>query len=128
MQYPDYVLIMAGGMGASFWALSSTHCPKQFLDVMGTGQTMLQQTYNRFCKMLPKENIYVTTFQNYTGIVHDQLPALPQENIIGEPLRKNTAPCITYTCFKLMKKNPEATLLVAPADHQILNEEEFQRV
>jgi mannose-1-phosphate guanylyltransferase len=119
---------MAGGVGASFWPLSSKHCPKQFLDVMGTGQTMLQQTYNRFCKMVPKENIYVTTFQNYTSVVEDQLPVLPKENIISEPLRKNTAPCIVYTCFKLMKKNPGATLLVTPADHQILNEEEFQRV
>jgi mannose-1-phosphate guanylyltransferase len=128
MHQPDFVLIMAGGVGASFWPLSSKYCPKQFLDILGTGQTMLQQTYNRFCKMVPKENIYVITCQNYTGIVEDQLPVLPRGNILSEPLRRNTAACIIYACFKLMKRNPGATLLVTPADHQILNEEEFQRV
>lgn len=128
MQYPDFVLIMAGGVGGSFWPLSSKGYPKQFLDILGTGETMLQQTFHRFAKMVPVEKIHVITFRNYVGIVEAQLPGLPKDNIIGEPLSRNTAPCIVYACFKLMKKNPGATLLVSPADHQIENEHEFHTV
>jgi mannose-1-phosphate guanylyltransferase len=128
MHYPDFVLIMAGGVNASFWPLSNKGYPRQFLDILGTGETMLQQTFSRFSKMVPVEKIHVITFRNYVSIVEAQLPDLPRANIIGEPLSKNTAPCIVYACFKLMKKNPGATLLVSPADHQIENEDEFQKV
>jgi mannose-1-phosphate guanylyltransferase len=119
---------MAGGIGSRFWPLSSTERPKQFLDILGTGQTLLQQTFKRFARMVPVENIYVVTSGDYGSIVHEQLPQLPPQNIVAEPMRKNTAPCIAYICFKLIKDHPEASLVVAPADHQILDEEEFVAV
>lgn len=128
MATPTYVLIMAGGIGSRFWPLSSTERPKQFLDILGTGQTLLQQTFNRFARMVPAENIYIITSGAYVPIVQEQLPLIPAQNIVAEPMRKNTAPCIAYICFKLVQDNPEASLIVAPADHQILDEAEFVNV
>src|SRR2546423_11430937 len=123
-----YVAIMAGGIGSRFWPLSRVNYPKQFLDILGTGQTLIQQTFNRFTKMVPLENIYVVTANEYLDITREQLPQLPKENIIGEPFRKNTAPCIAYISFKIQNLNPEGSLIVAPADHLILYEDKFLEV
>ncbi|MFL5786559.1 MAG: mannose-1-phosphate guanylyltransferase [Flavisolibacter sp.] len=120
-----YVAIMAGGIGSRFWPLSRVNYPKQFLDILGTGRTLIQQTFDRFIRLVPVENIYVITANEYMGITQDQLPEIPKENILGEPFRKNTAPCIAYISFKLHQMNSEASLIVAPADHLILNEDRF---
>src|SRR5258708_11724933 len=128
MEKPTYVLIMAGEISSRFWPLSSMERPKQFLDILGTGQTLVQQTFNRFTRMVPVENIYIITSCHYVPIVKEQLPQLPVQNIIAEPMCKNTAPYIAYICFRLVNDNPEASLIVAPADHQILDEEEFVNV
>lgn len=120
-----YIAIMAGGIGSRFWPLSRINYPKQFLDILGSGQSLIQQTYERFRHLVPRENIYVVTANEYLGITREQLPDLPRENILGEPYRKNTAPCIAYISFKIRELNPEASLIVAPADHLILNEHKF---
>lgn len=120
-----YVAIMAGGIGSRFWPVSRTNLPKQFLDILGTGSTLIQQTMQRFRSVVPPQNIFVVTSNDYVALVKEQLPELPEENIIGEPYRKNTAPCIAYISFKLLQKDPEASLIVAPADHLILDEERF---
>jgi mannose-1-phosphate guanylyltransferase len=109
-----YIAIMAGGIGSRFWPVSRTNYPKQFLDILNTGQTLIQHTYNRFASLLPPQNIFVVTSDEYESLVAEQLPLLPKENIIGEPFRKNTAPCIAYISFKLLQKDPEASLIVAP--------------
>lgn len=123
-----YVAIMAGGIGSRFWPVSRVNHPKQFLDILGTGRTLIQQTYDRFLNLVPKENIYVVTAEEYLDITKDQLPDLPHENILGEPYRKNTAPCIGYISFKLKAKDPEACLIVAPADHLVLQEDVFIKI
>lgn len=123
-----YVAIMAGGIGSRFWPLSRMDYPKQFLDILGTGKTLIQQTFDRFKKLVPVENIYVVTADEYLDITGEQLPLLPKENILGEPFRKNTAPCIAYISFKLQELNPGASLIIAPADHLILNEDRFLEV
>jgi mannose-1-phosphate guanylyltransferase len=123
-----YVAIMAGGIGSRFWPLSRVNYPKQFLDILGTGKTLIQQTFERFTRLVPVENIYVITANEYVNITKEQLPGLPVENILGEPFRKNTAPCIAYISFKLQQINPDASLVVAPADHLILNEDRFLEV
>src|SRR5512133_3273497 len=120
-----YVVIMAGGIGSRFWPLSRVNYPKQFLDILGTGKTLVQQTFERFTKLVPVENIFVVTANEYLCVTREQLPRLPKENILGEPFRKNTAPCIAYISFKLQELNPEASLIVAPADHLILYEDRF---
>lgn len=120
-----YVAIMAGGIGSRFWPLSRVNYPKQFLDILGTGKTLVQQTFERYLNLVPAENIFVITAAEYVKIVEEQLPRLPKDNILGEPFRKNTAPCIAYINFKLNKIDPEASLIVAPADHLILNDEKF---
>jgi len=120
-----YVAIMAGGIGSRFWPVSRTDYPKQFLDILGTGKTLIQQTFDRFKGIVPIENIYVVTSDEYIFLVKEQLDEILHENIIGEPFRKNTAPCIAYMSFKLQKKDPEASLIVAPADHLILDETKF---
>lgn len=120
-----YVAIMAGGIGSRFWPVSRTNYPKQFIDILGTGRTLIQQTLDRFSSIVPPENVYVVTSEDYIELVKEQLPELPVENILGEPFRKNTAPCIAYISFKLLQKDPEASLIVAPADHLILDGETF---
>lgn len=125
MNKHHYVAIMAGGIGSRFWPMSRTSLPKQFLDILGTGKTLIQQTFERYSKLVPQENIYVVTSHEYDAIVRKQLPALPADNILCEPSRKNTAPCIAYIAFKLIKKDPKALMIAAPADHLVMETEEF---
>ena len=113
---------MAGGVGSRFWPVSRNSKPKQFLDFFGTGISFLQQTYNRFAKIIPDENILVVTSEQYGELVREQLPQMLPENILLEPHRRNTAPCIAYATYKMQKKNPNATVVVAPSDHLIINE------
>ena len=123
-----YVAIMAGGIGSRFWPMSRTALPKQFLDVLNTGKTLVQWTYERYTKFIPAENIFIVTSEEYVEIVKQQLPLLPVENILAEPSKKNTAPCIAYISFKLAQMNPDAKCIVAPSDHLILEEERFQSI
>lgn len=120
-----YAIIMAGGVGTRFWPMSTTQHPKQFLDVLGTGQTLIQQTYSRLLKICPKENIFVVTSTIYENMVAEQLPDLNRDNILCEPARKNTAPCIVYASYKIHKLNPNAVTIVAPSDHLIKKEDTF---
>jgi len=116
---------MAGGIGSRFWPVSRNSKPKQFLDILGTGKTFIQQTYERFLKIVPNENILVVTSSQYEALVKEQLPALLPENLLLEPYRRNTAPCIAYATYKLASINPDASVVVAPSDHLIMNEELF---
>jgi mannose-1-phosphate guanylyltransferase len=125
MNKHDYVAIMAGGIGSRFWPMSRMNYPKQFLDVLGTGKTLIQQTFERYSKLVPVENIYVITSQEYLSLVKKQLPEITDENILCEPYRKNTAPCIAYISFKLINKDPKACMVAAPSDHLILETDEF---
>lgn len=120
-----YVAIMAGGIGSRFWPVSRTARPKQFLDILGIGKTLIQSTFERFAAFIPKENIYVITADEYVPLVHEQLPEINDEQVLSEPSRKNTAPCIAYISYKLAQKNPESCLLCAPADHLILDTTTF---
>lgn len=128
MNKHHYVAIMAGGIGSRFWPMSRTNYPKQFLDILNTGKTLIQWTYERFAEFIPKENIFVVTSAEYADIVATQLPELPVGNILGEPSRKNTAPCIAYISFKLQQMDPQASLIVAPSDHLILDTIAFRKV
>jgi len=128
MNKHHYVVIMAGGIGSRFWPMSRTNFPKQFLDILNTGKTLIQSTYDRFAAFIPAENIYVVTSNEYINIVKKQLPQLPLQNILGEPSRKNTAPCIAYISYKLNLLDPEASLIVAPSDHLILDPVAFNKV
>lgn len=121
-----YVVIMAGGIGTRFWPFSRTNFPKQFHDVLGTGKTLLQQTVARFEGICPDSNIFIVTSQEYAGLVAEQLPFLKPDQILLEPNRRNTAPCAAYACFKIAAKNPDANIVIAPADHIILQEQQFQ--
>lgn len=116
---------MAGGIGSRFWPMSRTTHPKQFLDILGTGKTLIQQTFDRYSKLVPAENIFVVTAQEYVQKVKEQLPQMKEANILGEPSRKNTAPCIAYIAFKLQQINPDALMIAAPADNLILDDEAF---
>lgn len=118
---------MAGGVGSRFWPLSRQGRPKQFLDILGTGRTLIQQTFDRFISFVPVENIFVVTSVRYKNLVKEQLPELMDEQVLLEPLRRNTAPCVAYALHKINLKNPQANLIVAPSDHLILKEEEFIR-
>jgi mannose-1-phosphate guanylyltransferase len=128
MNNNKYVAIMAGGIGSRFWPVSRTNYPKQFLDILGTGKTLIQWTYERFAAFIPNENIFIVTSNEYKELVAEQLPLLPIKNILCEPSRKNTAPCIAYISYKLMQKDPNACLICAPADHIILDQPTFQKV
>ncbi len=118
-------MLMAGGVGVRFWPYSRNAKPKQFLDVLGTGKTLLQSTYDRFLPVCPPENIYVVTHQEHTHLVKDQLPDLLPHQILTEPMRKNTAACIAYASYRIQHENSEAVVVVSPADHLILKEDEF---
>ncbi|TWR25946.1 mannose-1-phosphate guanylyltransferase [Mucilaginibacter achroorhodeus] len=120
-----YAIIMAGGIGSRFWPISRTSHPKQFIDILGTGKTLIQNTYDRFLKVCPKENIYVVTNENYTDLVKQQLPDMADNQILTEPVMRNTAPCVAYGCFKIESMNPDAAIVVAPSDHLILDEAAF---
>jgi mannose-1-phosphate guanylyltransferase len=102
--------------------------PKQFLDILNTGETLIQQTFSRYSKVVPAENIYIITSREYVDMVKKQLPLLPQENILAEPSRKNTAPCVAYISYKLHQLNPNANLICAPADHLITDQEGFKKI
>lgn len=121
-------MIMAGGIGTRFWPKSRTNFPKQFLDILNIGKTLIQSTFDRFSSFIPLENIYVVTSEEYVNIVKNQLPQLPLQNILAEPSRKNTGPCIAYISFKLQKLDPNALLIVAPADHLISDTIAFRKV
>ncbi|GAB3179978.1 mannose-1-phosphate guanylyltransferase [Telluribacter humicola] len=121
-----YVVIMAGGVGSRFWPFSRTTFPKQFHDVLGTGKSLLQQTVERFEGVCPPENIYIVTSNEYQELVQQQLPAIKEDQILLEPYRRNTAPCIAYASYKIASKNPDANIVVAPADHIILKENVFR--
>ena len=127
MDKNNFCVIMAGGIGSRFWPLSKVHCPKQFLDILGTGRTLLQQTFDRFHQIIPTEHIFIVSNLEYKTIISEQLPDLPVENILLEPSRRNTAPCIEYANFRILQKNPDAKIVVAPSDHLIVKEEEFLR-
>ena len=105
---------MAGGIGSRFWPISRNSRPKQFLDILGTGSSFLQDTFRRFQKIIPVENIIVVTSEQYGALVKEQLPLMKDENILLEPHRRNTAPCIAYATYNLLKKNPNANVVVAP--------------
>lgn len=121
----NYCVIMAGGIGSRFWPMSRNARPKQFLDVLGTGKTLIQQTYERFLKICPKENIIIVTHADYTATVLQQLPDLQPDQVLSEPMRRNTAPCMVYAANKIRKRNPNANMVVAPSDHVIMKEEAF---
>ena len=123
----NYCVIMAGGVGSRFWPLSRQARPKQFLDILGTGRTLIQQTFDRFTSFIPVENILVVTSVRYKELVMEQLPELKEDQVLLEPLRRNTAPCVAYASYKIKTQNPDANLIVAPSDHLILKEEEFTR-
>ena len=123
-----YCVIMAGGVGSRFWPMSKKAEPKQFLDILGTGETLLQQTFNRFKRICPEENIYIVTNEIYRDIVKNQLPGINNDQVLGEPALRNTAPCIAYANYKILDKNPNAKIVVAPSDHIILKEDIFVEV
>lgn len=123
----NYVAIMAGGIGSRFWPVSRTRLPKQFLDLLGTGRSLIQWTYHRFLQICPKENIYFITNQHYIATLKQQIPDISDDNIISEPSRKNTAPCAAYFAHKMMALNPNANIIMSPADHLIMDERAFER-
>jgi len=121
----NYVAIMAGGIGSRFWPKSRVAHPKQFLDILDIGKTLIQMTYERFLPLCPKENIYVITNERYADLVKEQLPDLADHQILREPLRRNTAPCVAYVSHKIAAVNPQARLVVAPSDHIVMRQEVF---
>ncbi|MCB9225362.1 MAG: mannose-1-phosphate guanylyltransferase [Crocinitomicaceae bacterium] len=123
----NFGVIMAGGIGSRFWPMSQESMPKQFLDVLGTGKTLIQMTTDRLKRIAPADQIYVMTNADYADLVHEQT-GLPYEQILTEPMRKNTAPCIAYAAHKIHALNQNANLIVAPSDHLILNEENFVEI
>lgn len=128
MNKNHYVAIMAGGIGSRFWPMSRTARPKQFLDMLNTGKTLIQETFDRFVDFIPKENIFIITSEEYIPIVKEQLPKVLHENILGEPSRKNTAPCIAYIAYKLKSINPNGCLICAPSDHLVTEHIAFKKV
>ncbi|MDO5617039.1 MAG: mannose-1-phosphate guanylyltransferase, partial [Cruoricaptor ignavus] len=121
----QYCVIMAGGIGSRFWPMSTVKFPKQFQDILGTGRTMIQQTFDRISQIIPAENIFVITNKEYVELCKNQLPEIPTENIVGEPMMKNTSACNLYMANKIADINPDAQLVVLPADHLILKENKF---
>ncbi len=124
----NHLVIMAGGVGSRFWPMSTEERPKQFIDVLGTGRTLLQLTVERFGQLVPPENVWVVTNARYAAIVSEQLPDMPPENILCEPCRRNTAPCIAYVSWRIKSRDPKANIVVTPSDHIVTNVQEFQRV
>lgn len=127
-QSNNHLVIMAGGVGSRFWPMSTTEHPKQFIDVLGVGQTLLQLTYDRFSGVVPSDNVWVVTNQKYVDLVHEQLPKMPLNHILSEPCRRNTAPCIAYVSWRIKKENPKANIVVSPSDHVVMDNTEFRRV
>ena len=124
----NHLVIMAGGVGSRFWPMSTVEKPKQFIDVLGVGKSLLQLTVERFGDICKAENVWVVTNKAYVNLVKEQLPELPDGNILCEPCRRNTAPCIAYVSWKIKSKDPKANIVVTPSDHIVTNTEEFRRV
>lgn len=122
-----YAILMAGGVGSRFWPVSTTDFPKQFHDMLGSGDTLIQKTFSRLSKLIPAENILILTNERYNDLVLEQLPMVKQEQVLLEPAMRNTAPCILYASLKIQKQNPDAVMVVAPSDHWIEDEDEFSR-
>ena len=120
-----YAVLMAGGVGSRFWPVSTTNNPKQFHDMLGSGETLIQKTFGRLNKFIPTENILILTNERYNDLVLEQLPMVKQEQVVLEPAMRNTAPCILYASLKIQKMNPNAVMIVAPSDHWIEDEEAF---
>ncbi|RIA10557.1 mannose-1-phosphate guanylyltransferase [Flavobacteriaceae bacterium MAR_2010_72] len=120
-----YAILMAGGVGSRFWPVSTQDFPKQFHDMLGTGDTLIQKTFKRLSRLIPSENIFILTNARYKELVFEQLPNVTQRQVVLEPVMRNTAPCILYAALKIQKENPNALMLVAPSDHWIENEEAF---
>ena len=119
---------MAGGIGSRFWPLSKSKKPKQFLDILGTGKSLIQLTYERFANLMPEKNILIVSNEEYAGLIKEQIKGITDEQILLEPMRRNTAPCIAYACYKIKQKCEEANIVVAPSDHVILKEQDFLNV
>lgn len=128
MNKDNYCVIMAGGIGSRFWPISRRLKPKQFLDILGIGKTLLQQTFDRFAKICPPENIYIVTNHKYKELVLEQLPKIEATQVLLEPVGRNTAPCIAYANYTILKRNENANIVVAPSDHLILQEDKFVEV
>lgn len=126
MNENNYLVILAGGAGSRFWPISSEELPKQFLDILGCGRTLIQLTLERFNGLIPKENVWVVTAEKYREIVMEQLPEIPSSNILCEPCRRNTAPCICYVSWKIKKLNTKANIVVCPSDHLVVDIQAFQ--
>ena len=124
----NHLVIMAGGVGSRFWPMSTKEKPKQFIDVLGVGKTLIQLTVERFGALVAPENIWVATNQKYAPIVEEQLPDIPKSNILCEPCRRNTAPCIAYVSWRIKSNDPKANIVVTPSDHIVMDTAEFQRV
>ncbi len=127
MNKHHYVAILAGGIGSRFWPKSRAAFPKQFLDILQTGKTLIQQTFERYARFIPVDNIYVITSKEYASLVKKQLPDMNENNILSEPSRKNTAPCVAFISYKLFEKDPESQIIIAPSDHIVLEPEAFQK-
>ena len=121
----NYCVILAGGRGNRLWPVSREQHPKQFLDLFGTGKTLLQTTFSRFAKLLPKENIYICTCKEYAHLVMEQLPEIPELNIIVEPIHRNTAPSVAWSTMRILHRNPEANIIISPSDQLVLDETSF---
>lgn len=124
----NHLVIMAGGVGSRFWPMSTPAKPKQFIDVLGTGRTLLQLTVERFASICPIENVWVVTSVKYKELVKEQLPEIPESNILLEPCMRNTAPCIAYVAWKIKQKDADANLVISPSDHLVMDVPEFRRV
>ena len=124
----NHLVIMAGGVGSRFWPMSTAEKPKQFIDVMGVGKSLLQLTVERFAGIVDAENVWVVTNKNYAATVAEQLPDMPADHILCEPCRRNTAPCIAYVSWRIKSRDAKANIVVSPSDHVVLNVEEFRRV
>ena len=124
----NHLVIMAGGVGSRFWPMSTADRPKQFIDVLGVGKTLIQLTNERFSGVIPPCNVWVVTNEKYVSVVQEQLPDIPVDHILSEPCRRNTAPCIAYVSWRIKKENPKANIVVSPSDHIVTNPEEFRRV
>ncbi|NVO32118.1 mannose-1-phosphate guanylyltransferase [Hymenobacter lapidiphilus] len=128
MNQHTYLVVMAGGIGSRFWPFSRTNHPKQFHDVLGVGRSMLQMTVDRFAGICPAENVFVVTNRDYTELVQQHLPEMPADQILGEPIGRNTAPCIAYASYRIARQDPQAVIIVSPADHAVVRVDEFRRV
>ena len=128
MQNRNHLVIMAGGIGSRFWPMSTDERPKQFIDVLGVGRSLLQLTMDRFEGVIEKENIWVVTNKKYADVVREQLPEMPADHVLCEPCSRNTAPCIAYVSWRIKSQDPKANVVVTPSDHIVTNVEEFRRV